>query len=74
MLFDKQKNNLLSIIQNSEEYKNDEALKRISNILVETDTIYKLKRKKSLINRITIDCVLNMKIGEKILKFTNNFS
>ena len=52
----------------------DQALSSIVEILKTIETIKDLKREKSLIDRIVIDSVIDMKVGEKILQFTVNYT
>lgn len=49
----------------------DPALSRLITLLKETKTVEELAEKTSLINRIVVDSVRNMEVGEKILIFTN---
>ena len=68
---------LIELITNleSENLKQkDQALSRIVEILKTIETLKDLKREKSLINRIVIDNVIDMKVGEKILQFTVNYT
>jgi len=68
---------LIELITNleSENLKQkDQALSRIVEILKTIETLKDLKTEKSLINRIVIDNVIDMKVGEKILQFTVNYT
>ena len=73
MTFEEHKIQLISQLQNTSEFKKDEALQRVVKILNEVYSIADLRKHKGLINRISIDSVLNWDSINLILEFTNNY-
>lgn len=74
MTFNERLIELITNLETENLKQKDQALSRIVEILKTIETLKDLKREKSLINRIVIDSVIDMKVGEKILQFTVNYT
>ena len=72
MSYVKNKIDFLNKISNSTEFQKDIVLQRIFEIIKSTKSQKELNKERNLINRIAIDSVLNCKIIELILRFTDS--
>ena len=73
MTFNEHKIQLINKLQSTTNYKNDDALQRVVEILNEVESTKDLKKQKGLINRISVDGVLNWDSINLVLEFTNNY-
>lgn len=73
MTFNEHKIQLINKLQSSTDFKKDDALQRIVDILNDVNSIKDLKKKKGLINRISVDSVLSWDSINLILEFTDNY-
>ena len=62
----------INMLKDLPEYRKDLALNRIVEILKEIESKSDLKKQKSLIYRIALDCVENWTTINKIGEFLNN--
>jgi len=72
MSYVKNKIDFLNKISNSTEFQKDIVLQRIFEIIKSTKSQKELNKERNLINRIAVDSVLNCKIIELILRFTDS--
>lgn len=72
MGFNQHKLELIDKLQNSSDYKKDEALQNVVEILKRMESGRDLKKQKALIDRISIDSVLDWDLINLISEFTHS--
>ena len=74
MTFNERLTKLITILESENLKQKDPTLSNIIKILKTIETLKDLEREGSLINRIVIDSVIDMEVGEQILQFTENYT
>lgn len=74
MTFNERLTKLITILESENLKQKDLTLSNIIKILKTIETLKDLEREGSLINRIVIDSVIDMEVGEQILQFTENYT
>ena len=74
MTFNDRLTELIINLESENLKQKDPTLSNIIKIFKTIETLKDLEREGSLINRIVIDSVIDMEVGEKILQFTENYT
>ena len=74
MTFNERLTELITNLESENLKQKDQTLSNIIKIFKTIETLKDLEREGSLINRIVIDSVIDMEVGEKILQFTENYT
>ncbi|NVK52754.1 MAG: hypothetical protein HWD85_07445 [Flavobacteriaceae bacterium] len=72
MSFNQNKFHIINELKQASDFKKDLALQRVVKVIEKTNNSKELKKERSLINRISIDGVLEWKNINKILQFIEN--
>lgn len=74
MTFEKYTSDLINILVNSPKIESDKSLKEIVRLLRTVNTVEELMTIKPTINRLCVDSLESLDLGNRILEYTYNYS